>query len=91
MLIYDPTGACPPPLLTQCLPLSLSTVALPPVIPPLLTPLSLVAPLYVMIPPASSAEILQAMGQTRPIAPKTSSSSPPMGLPEDLSMTGGDV
>lgn len=29
------------------------------------------APLYVMIPPASSAEILQAMGQSRPIAPKS--------------------
>ena len=27
-------------------------------------------PLYVMIPPSSSAEILQAMGQSRPIAPK---------------------
>ena len=33
----------------------------------------LVAPLYVMIPPASSAEILQAIGQTRPIAPKCTS------------------
>jgi len=31
------------------------------------------APLYVMIPPSSSAEILQAMGQSRPIAPKVAS------------------
>ena len=34
------------------------------------SPCSLAGPLYVMIPPSSSAEILQAMGQSRPIAPK---------------------
>ena len=32
-----------------------------------------------MIPPASSAEILQAIGQTRPIAPKAGSLSGPYG------------
>ncbi len=41
------------------------------------------APLYVMIPPASSAEILQAMGQTRPIAPKTTSVSMTMTTQDD--------
>lgn len=41
------------------------------------------APLYVMIPPASSAEILQAMGQTRPIAPKTTTVSLNMSTPEE--------
>ena len=41
------------------------------------------APLYVMIPPASSAEILHAIGQTRPIAPKSGLSPPGYG-PESI-------
>lgn len=43
-----------------------------------------VAPLYVMIPPASSAEILQAMGQTRPIAPKTTSPILDLNLQDNI-------